>query len=67
MIFKTLILLGFFTVQRVAFIHSDIHRRVMQVEEYAVQKVCARTVLSRNEWSFLVRKTHAQWRKAPKN
>jgi hypothetical protein len=43
MIFKTLILLGFFTVQRVAFIHSDIHRRVMHVEEYAVQKVCAQT------------------------
>lgn len=43
MIIKMLILLVFFAEGRGSFIHSDIHRRVMHVEEYAVQKVCAQT------------------------
>jgi hypothetical protein len=43
MVFKMLILLGFSAVRRGSFIHSDIHRRVVEVEEYAVQKLWART------------------------
>jgi hypothetical protein len=42
MVFKMLILLGFFTVQGAFFIHSDIHRSVVDRVDYPVQNLCAR-------------------------
>jgi len=42
MVFKMLILLGFFTVQGGFFIHSDIHRSIVNRVDYAVQNLCAR-------------------------
>lgn len=42
MIIKMLILLVFFAEGRGSFIHSDIHRRVVWAEEYAVQKLWAK-------------------------
>ncbi len=44
MVFKTLILLGFFTVQERSFIHSDIHRSVVNRVDYSVQIAANRTV-----------------------
>jgi hypothetical protein len=38
-----LILLGFFTVQEASFIHSDIHRSIVNRVNYAVENLCART------------------------
>jgi hypothetical protein len=43
MVFKMLILLGFFIVQGGSFIHSDIHRSTVDRVDYPVQNVCART------------------------
>jgi hypothetical protein len=43
MVFKMLILLGFFTVQEASFIHSDIHRSIVNRVNYSVESLCART------------------------
>jgi hypothetical protein len=39
MVFKTLILLGFFIVPGPVIIHSDIHRGIGDHVDYAVQKL----------------------------
>ena len=39
MVFKMLILLGFFIVPRPLIIHSDIHRSVVDRLDYAVEKL----------------------------
>jgi hypothetical protein len=44
MVFKMLILLGFFTVQEGLFIHSDIHRSIVNRVDYSVQIAANRTV-----------------------
>ena len=43
MVFKMLILLGFFAVRKGSFIHSDIHRRCVDRVDYPVQNLCALT------------------------
>jgi hypothetical protein len=43
MVFKMLILLGFFAVRRGSFIHSDIHRSIVEGVDYAVQNLRAQT------------------------
>jgi hypothetical protein len=42
--FKMLILLGFFTVEGGFFIHSDIHRSIVNRVDYSVQIAANRTV-----------------------
>jgi hypothetical protein len=41
MVFKMLILLGFFTVQEGFIIHSDIHRSIVDRADYEPQKTVA--------------------------
>ncbi len=47
MVFKMLILLGFFTVKGGFFIHSDIHRSVVNRVNYSVQITANRTAAFR--------------------
>jgi len=43
MVFKMLILLGFFPVREGLIIHSDIHRSIVEGVDYAVQNLRAQT------------------------
>jgi hypothetical protein len=57
MVFKMLILLGFFTVQAGFIIHSDIHRSIVDRADYEPQKTVATRVGLRTIRRIFARKT----------
>jgi hypothetical protein len=57
MVFKMLILLGFFTVQEGFIIHSDIHRSIVDRADYEPQKTVATRVGLRTIRRIFARKT----------
>jgi len=62
MVFKMLILLGFFTVQQASFIHSDIHRSVVNRVDCSVQIAANRTVAFRVNHASSAREMHRNTR-----
>jgi hypothetical protein len=65
MVFKMLILLGFLADAAGPFIHSDIHRGLVKLEDYAVHRMCvSRTFLPWERAQVCARNTlfSAHWK-----